>query len=206
MPSKYQSRQKRKYKRGAMPIISAPLSRAIRLKTAFEEEQNNYSTNSALNAISTSGTVFDLGQIPEGTMAYGRIGTRVVLCEVEVRLNLVIADTTNFIRIICFLDRRCNGTAPTAAEILETVTYDSSRLFINKDRFKILRDKTYALSQNGNEALSDVWRFNMAEVVRFKADATGLAAENQPFLFAISDSGVVSHPTLSFGSNLVYLP
>jgi len=129
-------------------------SRVMALRDAIRAETNSYATNSASNAISTSGTVFDLGSIAEGTANYNRSGTRVVLTGVEVRYNMVIADTTNFMRIIIGLDRRSSGALPVVTDVLDSAVYDAPLKYIFRERFMILHDRTYALSTNGNEAIS----------------------------------------------------
>lgn len=91
-------------------------------------------------------------KIPQGTTESGRIGRKVVLKAVSIRLVYTLEQTTaqantdDGCRVIVYHDRQTNGTAASVTDILKSNSYLSFNNLANKDRFKILSDKFYDLS------------------------------------------------------------
>jgi len=107
-----------------------------------------------LNASDTTagGVLVLLNGLAPGTGASQRIGKKCHFRSMLLRYNLGAnaAGATafqGFTRIMVFLDTQSNATAPTVAQLLETVTASSPMNMDNRDRFKVLYDQGVPMSQ-----------------------------------------------------------
>jgi len=107
-----------------------------------------------LNAADTTagGVLVLLNGLAPGTGASQRIGKKCHFRSMLLRYNLGAnaAGATafqGFTRIMVFLDTQSNATAPTVAQLLETVTASSPMNMDNRDRFKVLYDQGVPMSQ-----------------------------------------------------------
>lgn len=118
-------------------------------------------TNSAAAISAIIGTVHSssLVTIPQDGTESGRVGRKVTVKSLHVRGLCVLAGTSDFnntddtVRLMIVLDKQCNGTAATPADILEagagTVTIDSFNNLANKSRFRVLKDTKICMNLNG---------------------------------------------------------
>lgn len=107
-----------------------------------------------LNAQDTTpgGVLVLLNGLAPGTGASQRIGKKCHFRSLLLRYNLGAnaASGTAFqgyVRIMVFLDTQANATAPTVAQLLETITSSSPMNMDNRDRFKVLYDQGVPMSQ-----------------------------------------------------------
>lgn len=93
--------------------------------------------------------------IDEGTGEEQRIGRKYTIKKIAWRYQIrqpPVANATgssDTVRVILYLDKQCNGTAATAAMILEHDDFQSFRLLENSARFTILMDRTYDINSPG---------------------------------------------------------
>lgn len=91
-----------------------------------------------------------LNLIPAGTSESSRIGRKVVLRKISMRLRLTMPSntgiglSTDIIRIMIMLDKQANGANPSG--ILTADTWDAFNELANKNRFRTLLEKTVALN------------------------------------------------------------
>lgn len=102
--------------------------------------------------ITTTGVLVLLNGLAPGTGASQRIGKKCHFRSLLLRYNLGAnaAGATafqGFVRVMIFLDTQTNATAPTVAQLLETVTASSPMNMDNRDRFKVLYDQGVPISQ-----------------------------------------------------------
>jgi hypothetical protein len=172
------------------------------------DEQHTWATNVSSTVITTAGNVYDFGQVPQGNTTNARIGNRIWLEKIQVRLGTIVessSNQTNFIRCVIFLDRRCNGSAPAVTDVLDSALYDAPLNHANRERFQCLYDSTWPLSYNGHEADYKVLNLSVNKLVDYTTGATTLAALNQPFILLISDSFVAAHPVFVMGSQMFFV-
>jgi len=107
-----------------------------------------------LNAADTTagGVLVLLNGLAPGTGASQRIGKKCHFRSMLLRYNLGANASgatafQGFTRIMVFLDTQSNATAPTVAQLLETVTASSPMNMDNRDRFKVLYDQGVSMSQ-----------------------------------------------------------
>ncbi len=108
----------------------------------------------ANGTIQTSGTII---VIPQGVTEKQRIGRKCIIKNINWRYTISIPEqdaqatpaSGDTVRVILYLDKQCNGATATAVGILESDNYQSFNNLANKQRFKILMDKTYTLNYAG---------------------------------------------------------
>lgn len=107
-----------------------------------------------LNAQDTSatGVLVLLNGLAPGTGASQRIGKKCHFRSFLLRMNLGSNAGSGtlfqgYVRVMVFLDTQANATAPTVAQLLETVTASSPMNMDNRDRFRVLHDSSHPLDQ-----------------------------------------------------------
>lgn len=108
----------------------------------------------------TTGVVVPLTQMEQGLdYINNRVGDSIKLQKIEIRYRMTInSSTTNTqVRVILFRDLDGYGTAPTIADVLQTVSILSPENFLKKDRFSILYDELVTLDAGGDSsAVGDI--------------------------------------------------
>lgn len=119
-------------------------------------ETKNLDTNLNDATVSSSGTIFSsLNLIDQGDGASQRIGRKICVKGLELRSFLrtipgTITTNSLLTRLIIYVDKQCNGTAPdpddilTGAATLPLMSYD---FLPNEKRFIILSDEFKVLNQ-----------------------------------------------------------
>ncbi len=89
--------------------------------------------------------------IPQGVTENTRVGQSCLVkkigwkFEVQLAETLSIANTSDVIRVIMYLDKQCNGATAASTDILESANFQSFNNLANKGRFRTLMDRTYSL-------------------------------------------------------------
>lgn len=112
--------------------------------------------------VSTSGTLNGditplngLILIPQGDGESARIGRKVNITKIGIRMTLVLPNTTTLalmddtVRVILIQDKQCNGALPAVTDVLQNASFDSFNNLANSQRFHTLWDKTVSLSTMG---------------------------------------------------------
>lgn len=110
-------------------------------------------TGLALGPIPTTGGITpSLNLIDSGTGPQERIGKRVTITSIAFRgqsfLNTTgtVVEMSDNVRIICYLDKQCNGAAPAVDDILQTASYYAFNNLENSDRFVTLWTRRITLN------------------------------------------------------------
>ena len=115
-------------------------------------------------ACDTTGHVALLNGIARGDDINQRIGRKVVMRSMEVRVESYVTHNTGIDqnhRVLIVFDRQCNATALTVADVLTAVDINSPRNLTNRSRFKILYDNLHHLSSTaepGSHKVIDMYR------------------------------------------------
>ncbi|AIF34800.1 capsid protein [Sewage-associated circular DNA virus-11] len=118
-------------------------------------EKKVFDLDTGTTNINTTGSVLALFVPTLGTDMTNRIGRKAIIksfylrgyvrCENSLTPTSPQAGSSQQLRIIVLIDMQPNGALPAITDILKE-QFPSSQLNINnRDRFKILKDKTYAL-------------------------------------------------------------
>lgn len=99
--------------------------------------------------VSTTGTVTLINGVATGTDFTDRIGRKIVMRSVYVRGLLRPEDTTvsdQCARVMLVYDMQSNGAAPAITDILKSASSLAQLNMNNRDRFRVLMDKTFAMA------------------------------------------------------------
>lgn len=110
--------------------------------------------------VATGTIIGTVNNIPEGNGPNQRIGRKITIKKIHFRALIRGAQTillSQRLRVICYLDKQCNGAEASPLEIMKTnntgtdyIVVDSFRNLENISRFQILFDKTYTLTPPTN--------------------------------------------------------
>lgn len=151
---------------------------------------------------STTPVLARITGIAQGDQDNQRDGDTLYLKSLCVRFNFVVADTTNFIRVIVFQwHQHDNAYPPDANAIfqnpsfptLTTLTYDlrASRT--------VLYDRVFTVDASNRQAIAtnDIWIKNIPKrKLQFTAATTN--GENHLYIAYASDSGAANHPGIRY--------
>lgn len=166
--------------------------------------------NIPAQAVSTSGVFFLFNGMATGDQNGNRDGTTITTQQIEVRGTVTVADTVNVVRIILLYDKQSDTAAPSISTLLSTTGDPRANYnWIHRNRYKILADRMICLSAQGPAMAKFHIRYYKKLRTYYEltnnADITDIS-KGSIYLFAISDSGTVSHPTLDANWRIVYQP
>lgn len=107
--------------------------------------------------IASAGTIAQAScnLITQGTGDSNRLGRACTVTSISWRYRVrlenqtQVADGTDVIRLVLYLDKQSNGATAAVTDILESANYQSFLNLANKKRFRILHDCTMAISTGG---------------------------------------------------------
>lgn len=156
------------------PMNSSNYSRIRKIVGVEKKYLDTIETSTVISA--TTGTISGaVLNIAEGSSDVTRVGNKITVTNVNVRIHFNVADMTTAafqnrnVRFILYIDRQANGSAPQPTEIISIpggISEKSYRNLDNLDRFVILRDKFIHLPMISTNALhtltgpSPVYTFN----------------------------------------------
>lgn len=164
-----------------------------------------------------NGGVYHISPIPQGVGERARVGNTVRPKRLKLRVHCGIADNTNMVRMIVF---RWHPSAaagvPTPASILDNTaptihlgTTNAPLMPHNWDdrsMFTVLWDRTFVLdSQAPQQAVLtlDLYGKKMSPRISY-VDGSTTAVMNGLYVLYVSDSGIATHPILTFSSELTF--
>lgn len=144
--------------------------------------------------------------IAAGTGESQRIGRKITVRSINLRFTGVLtssavpAQTDDGLRVVLYHDKQANGAAATVTDILETAAYLSFNNLSNKNRFRILMDKTVDISATAAFSAASLqhgktksWYMKCNIPVEYSS-VTGALSEirsNNLGILVISDNGQV---------------
>lgn len=195
---------------GEAVAMTASDQRVIKRARLQQKSDRNMSRSTVLATAQTnSATITCINAIGQGDTSADRQGDRIVMEKLQLRWHVSAQDAVNTFRIIVFVDKQINGTAPTAAEFFEANGTDPTVeevKFQRQQRFKVLYDKSVYLTLAGYDNQGDVAEFSVTpSVTTFGATtaAVGSVLTNGLFVLTVSDSAL-SGPSYSWNTNLYY--
>ncbi len=208
MPYKRQSRSTRYMRKSgdAIQVASKALSTAYAVKKLLNVEKKVFDLNHTTSP-PVAGNVTPMSLIQQSDLTSGRSGNSVLLKSVQLRGHLTSTVAGQSARLIIVRDTDNQGATPSVADILSGSAIESPMDIITyPNRFKVLWDKTYDLSNSGVTRRS----FKMFKAVDFhlKFHSTGGGAadtrDNALYLLTISaGSGTV--PTTAIHTRLRFI-
>lgn len=162
---------RRFFNRKNLSIAQKALSTALTVKRLVNVERK-YKDTSYSASLSGSGAIMNLIDIPQGDTSEQRIGNSIKLTNVLIRGDAIInsADTNSLVRLVLVRDLQQQGDSPPVwLDIFDTATPNTALNRNNAGRFKILADRRFTLSKNGQ----DVHLFKIFKKLNFHVRYNG---------------------------------
>lgn len=154
--------------------------------------------------------VFVVNAPAQGDTDISRDGDKLRMLSLALRGNLIVADTTNVVRMIVFqiYDGGVSGLLEDVIEASDSSgrQWRSPYKHDNAGKFKILYDRTYSLGDASKQQVT----FN--KLIRFSGknayvgflNGTTTIQKNTVYVAFVSDSAAISHPTMNIYYRLRY--
>lgn len=182
-------------------VTKEQVARMMQMKT----ELKHLDTNVAATAISTSGIIYALSDIPQGITDVTRIGDSALPKQLQLRWNIVGADTpSNILRCVVFRWKMNTAAdVPTINEIFDSAFSGNYVLapltFHDRARYELLMDKVWVSNPNAASTTNTKTgskSMKMAKkAIEFQAGIVD--GQNKIYLLIVSDSSAITHPTFS---------
>lgn len=118
-------------------------------------ELNTIDVDSASYVADTTGTITLLNGVATGDDFTDRTGRKIVMKSLYIRglvKNVDISSGPCLCRLLVVYDNQANGAAPVILDVLKEATSTSQFNLNNRDRFRIIMDKQYAIGAIDNTA------------------------------------------------------
>lgn len=202
--------QRQYYKRKGMktfPRNKAAVKRIVQkeIKNAAEKK---YHDKNLQPAVSFFGSVTNLSEIPVGTNDVGRIGDKCTPTNLSIRFFINGETITGLVRCIVF--RWNQFTVPGVDNILQTTgsVYGPTSPYVHDTLSErtILHDQVYTVSNNGGSELRyvHVAKKLAKKPIEFTLGGT-TSAKHQIYVLFISESALISSPTIAMYSRLNFI-
>lgn len=183
---------------GAWALAKAAWSGVNYIRGLVNSEVHKFSS-SATPTVDSSGSVTHLTAIAIGDTASTRTGNSIFVRYLypQYTLTLNASATDTFVRLIFFYDtQQVADTAPTVANVLESVSHLSSLNNDNKGRFQILADRRYSLQAVDVTSMIRKLYLPLKLHINYNGSAGTDQQKNALYLLAISNEAT-NVPTLS---------
>lgn len=200
-----------KYFGDAWSLAKRTASGLNEIRKLINIEEKILETVQTSTGFDTTGTVFVLSQVAQGTNYTERIGNSIKMQHIVVRWRLFKASaaTASVCRLILFRDLDGYGTPPTTADVLQTVGATTAPLtppdFLNRKRFAIVRDELLDVNSTGDSTYSGVWDVPHEGHILYLGSTAASASNGKGSLYmlAVSDEST-NVPTIAFSSRIVF--
>lgn len=179
----------------------------VRRELSQNEEPKHFDVLSSGTAgIAGSGVLY-LSSMAQGITDITRVGDRIVLKSLEARFDLVVADATNFIRLILF---QWVGDAvsdvPTIAAVLESTPYYLSPFnWDQRGKYRVLHDESVALMGVGPVTyISKKIKVGCPVKHQQFLNASTNIESGGLFALVMSDSAAAAHPGYDLYTRVSY--
>lgn len=172
----------------------------IAKKVVYKQAENKYFDTLTGVSYTDVGIMIDLSLVPQGDTDITRDGDQLYATSLQIRGYLTVADNTNVARVIVFR-WKCDSV-PLNDNILDT-TYKGSVNYVNsgyhhdgRSDFVVLSDKTYNMQLGTNRSQMRYYlNKKLNHKINYNAGTT--AGRNKIYMFVISDSAAIAHPTIN---------
>lgn len=160
--------------------------------------------------LSTGAQITHLTHIDQGPDSDERLGNKVHLLKIAIRGLFYGGDAVgNVVRVVVFYDRQSNGLLPADANLfLPTLTPLAPRLWGQQQQYWFIYDKTFALNTSQGPR---VWkmkkRINKDQIYGTSTSGSYTnVSKGAVWIYLISDSSAVTHPSFQLCSRVTFTP
>jgi len=204
----------KKQKTAGQAALVAVQSLKRRIAAATELKAEDVATTNATPVTMTdAGAITNLAQIGQGATVNQRVGQQIMAKRLKLRYSIYTNSSANQLARVLVVQwkKQVSDTSPTTAQLLENTgatqgalsDYAFSSEF--KENFRVLHDKTYALSGTSNGA-PNVFReasIPLNSRISFNGSATSDIEKNGIWMLSISNQAN-SEPKIVFCNTLYY--
>lgn len=181
----------------------------IRKLINIEEKVLDTSQSSAV--FDTTGNIYSISTVGQGTDYNQRIGDSIKMQHIEVhwRLYKNTGSTQSLVRIMLVRDLDGYGTAPATGDVLQSVgtatSVSSPTDWLNRKRFSVLRDEYHTLNNTGDSTVCGVWEVPHSGHVLYLGTTAAASSNGKGSLYVLVISDEPTNtPSVSFYSRIVF--
>ncbi len=177
----------------------------LKMKVNTQEEQKFFDGSVVVAGIPIAGQIVDsINLVRQGIGEQQRIGRRLLIKSLSFRITLTLNSTAgtatqDTVRIVTYLDKQANGSAPTVGTLLQTAVRESFNNLSNKNRFTTISDIVLPLNSIAHDGVASLFMTTYQAVykksidipIEFNADVGLISdiASNNIGIMLISDAG-----------------
>lgn len=207
--------KRRFYKRKAAPAKSLATKSYVQ-KIVRKEQETKYHDLSLASqpylVAMASTTIVDLCAISQGTQDIQRIGDKIRLRSLDMRVQILCADSTNVVRFIIFQwhpNTTITATDPQGSQIIaDTATYPFLSNYVHdyQNQFIVVYDKVWGSELTSDSANRVMHIRPSLKYVRKQVNYTGAttSGSDKLYLLMVSDSGSATHPSVKVQARIRY--
>lgn len=197
-------------------LTRSDVTHIVKRVTSKEAEKKYHEVEVYDGGVSSGATISDLSAIVRGTGFNQRTGIRATPTFLVFKYQVTISDVTNRIRVILFQWKPTSD--PAVGQILKTPdqgiglygglemydTFQRENRVILYDQSHLLDSSTPTEMVSVSLNLKKMKRRQQRDIIWGEGDAT-TTHSGGIYLYVVSDSGAVAHPTISYVSRLYYI-
>lgn len=196
-------------------IISLARKQALAVFSSHVEEKFLDTTSAALS-VDYSGGIGLFTMPSAGTSSSNRVGDEITITKLDFKYNIIVADTTNLVRVVIFKWNNDDGQySPIVGSIVASgyTAQGFSALFnynwdnLKAGDFEILYDKCHQLCTNGEQGqvhTVQLWGRGLGSTPKIQLNSGATTGKGRYGLLYISDSAAVSHPSIAYSCRLTF--
>jgi len=194
----------------SQPKLNSTQQQQVRRMVKANAERKHFLAAVSAAGISSVGTTTSISNITQGDGDAERIGNVVSPTRLKLNYSISASDTTNAIRVCVFKWKDTNAFLnPNSNDFFKpgpsnSVDYLSHYNEEQRDQFQVVYDKTFQLVLNTNTTKKIVnVDLPLSGKIRYYSNAVVTGTGNY-FMYYISDSLAVSHPTIEWAAEIVF--
>lgn len=176
--------------------------------------EQKFLDTTALGINTSAPRIILLNGIAEGTGVSQRVGRKIKMTSVQGRMSVYVSTATTSPSVRCMIvyDMQTNSTLAGLGDILQVFTAGSDFIspynLNNRDRFRVLWDKTYTVNAVNNERAT--FKFYKKLKLDTVYDNTGaiiddISTGSLLLLFFSSDRTVAANPVVDYYARVRYM-
>jgi len=178
----------------------------------FINIEEKFSDVNASQSPDQNGAVTCLSQLAQGTTMNTRVGNSVRVQRFSLRARVAVnsaVTTFSVVRVAIIRDMEGQGTAPTCADIFETVGTSAAPRqpfdWLNRKRFAVLYDTFLIVSPDTWSARAVYYEIDLAKHVLYRGTTAAAASDGEGSIYIVSLSDEATNtPTVSYSSRMTY--
>lgn len=199
------ARSRRTY--GKRNSTRAIASRALRVaRSVTKKIEYDHKITAGSGAVSTTGTVFPLHLIPQGTGDSERIGDKITVRNILGRVSFIMnsSATNTLFRFIIFQDKQQVGdTSPGISDVLATSSTLSSLNTNAAGRFKVIKNWFFQMDSVKGATKTIQFYKKVNTNLRFNGTLNSDIQKNGLYVLLLSDQGT-NTPTVYYNFKIGY--